>query len=129
MTPAKLRLFVWRVRGMMVGRRAACEPRFGIDLLRMVGTSERSFIKEGCREWLQFEKHDLCEQFLCFTPAACFCYTFLMYAAAAAINANSVHVLIDLSGWTIFPGVEVFAMKPAPLQLCAPTTTLQTLNP
>ncbi len=41
------------------------------------------------------------------------------YGAAAAINSIGVHVLIDLSGWTIFPGVEVFAMKPAPLQMCA----------
>jgi predicted O-linked N-acetylglucosamine transferase (SPINDLY family) len=40
-----------------------------------------------------------------------------MYGAALGINAREVHVLIDLSGWTIFPGVEVFAMKPAPLQL------------
>jgi hypothetical protein len=31
-----------------------CVARAGDD-----GTSERSFIKEGCREWLQFEKHDL----------------------------------------------------------------------
>ena len=39
------------------------------------------------------------------------------YGAASAINAAAVHVLVDLSGWTIFPGVEVFAMRPAPLQL------------
>lgn len=70
-----------------------CIARAGDD-----GTSERAFIKEGCKEWLQFEKYDL-------------------HGAAAGINARSVHVLIDLSGWTIFPGVEVFAMKPAPLQL------------
>jgi hypothetical protein len=24
------------------------------------GTSERAFIKEGCKDWLQFEKNDLC---------------------------------------------------------------------
>jgi predicted O-linked N-acetylglucosamine transferase (SPINDLY family) len=40
-----------------------------------------------------------------------------MYGAAMAINAKAIHVLIDLSGWTIFPGVEVFAMQPSPLQL------------
>jgi hypothetical protein len=31
-----------------------CIARAGDD-----GTSERSFIREGCKEWLQFEKHDL----------------------------------------------------------------------
>jgi hypothetical protein len=31
-----------------------CIARAGDD-----GTTERSFIKEGCKEWLQFEKNDL----------------------------------------------------------------------
>jgi hypothetical protein len=32
-----------------------CIARAGDD-----GTSERAFIREGCRDWLQFEKADLC---------------------------------------------------------------------
>jgi hypothetical protein len=31
----------------------------------LAGTSERSFIKEGCRQWLQFEKNDLCGAVCC----------------------------------------------------------------
>jgi len=27
---------------------------------RAAGTSERAFIKDGCKQWLQFEKNDLC---------------------------------------------------------------------
>jgi predicted O-linked N-acetylglucosamine transferase (SPINDLY family) len=87
-----------------------CVARAGDD-----GTTERSFIKEGCKDWLQFEKNDLCGA-LGIRPV-CQCNSRRRYAAAAAINARGVHVLVDLSGWTIFPGVEVFAMKPAPLQL------------
>ena len=88
-----------------------CVARAGDD-----GTSERSFIKEGCREWLQFEKNDLCA--VSYSAHLRHCDSRRRYGAAAAINAIAIHVLIDLSGWTIFPGVEVFAMRPAPLQLC-----------
>jgi hypothetical protein len=49
-----------------------CIARAGDD-----GTTERSFIKEGCKEWLQFEKNDLYAALgirrvahVCVTPAA-----------------------------------------------------------
>ena len=104
----------WRERAMMVRHalRSLCVCN------TLAGTSERSFIKEGCRQWLQFEKNDLCAPSLA-VPHLRHCNSRRRYGAAAAINSIAVHVLIDLSGWTIFPGVEVFAMKPAPLQLCA----------
>jgi hypothetical protein len=51
-----------------------CVARAGDD-----GTSERSFIKEGCRDWLQFEKHDLCGSRSSFLP--CNIVTLCTYTA------------------------------------------------
>lgn len=34
---------------------------------------------------------------------------------ALAVQQRQIHVLIDMSGWTLFPGMELLAMRPAPL--------------
>jgi len=40
-----------------------------------------------------------------------------VYETANQVSQIGVHVLVDLTGWTLFPCVEVLGLRPAPVQV------------
>ena len=38
--------------------------------------------------------------------------------AADRINADGIHILLDMNGYTDFGRNEIFALKPTPIQVC-----------